>query len=89
MKSKLSFKEKLELLDTTLSIFLSIATIIGFILAYQSEFGKIFKELMDQTSIPIEDFKDKYNDFLMFIKYSNEFCRRNEIINLDFLRIDL
>ena len=48
MKSKLSFKEKLELLDTTLSIFLSIATIIGFILAYQSEFGKIFKELITE-----------------------------------------
>ena len=42
------FKEKLELLDTILSIFLSIATIIGFILAYQSEFGKICKELIQE-----------------------------------------
>ena len=43
---KLSFKEKLELIDTTLSIILSVAAIIGFLAAYQSEFGKIFKELI-------------------------------------------
>lgn len=45
---KLSFKEKLELIDTTLSIILSIAAIIGFFAAYQSEFGKIFKELITE-----------------------------------------
>lgn len=46
--NKLSFRDKLELLDTILSIFLSVATIIGFILAYQSEFGKICKELITE-----------------------------------------
>ena len=59
MKSRLSFKDKLELIDTILSVFLSIATIIGFIIAYQSEFGKVIKELITELHYEYVVIKDK------------------------------
>lgn len=44
--TKLSFKEKLEYIDTILNIILSIAAIVGFIITYESGFIHKFKEVI-------------------------------------------